>query len=41
MKRLRMQMMTEPKTGTRMDPMVQVYKLVLISMPLKLVTTWK
>ncbi len=36
-----MQMMTEPKMGTRMEPMVQVFKLVLISMPLKLVTTWK
>ena len=25
-----MQMMTEPKTGTRMEPMVQVFKLVVI-----------
>ena len=25
-----MQMMTEPKTGTKMEPMVQVFKLVLI-----------
>lgn len=34
-------MMTEPNTGTRMEPIVQVFRLVLISIPLKFVTTWK
>ena len=40
-KMLAMQMMMEPTTGTAMEPMVQVFRLVLMSMPLKLVTTWK
>ena len=41
MKMLRMQRRIEPKIGTRMEPMVQVFRLVLMSIPLKLVTTWK
>ena len=40
-KMLAMQIRTEPKMGTRMEPMVQVLRLVLMSMLLKLVTTWK
>ena len=41
MNRLRMMKMTEPNAGTRMEPMDQVFRLVLMSIPEKLVTTWK
>ena len=37
----RMQKIAEPNAGTRIDPIVHVFKLVLISIPEKLVTTWK
>ena len=33
--------MHEPKAGTRMEAIDQVLRLVLMSMPEKLVTTWK
>ena len=37
----RMQKIAEPNARTRIDPIVHVFKLVLISIPEKLVTTWK
>ena len=41
MKSDRITKITEPKTGIRIEATDQVLRLVLISMPEKLVTTWK